>query len=143
MTPQQQSALEALAGRSLTVPEIAMANSRASDVLLAASLSAGRTRIVSRMVGVDDVLEQLAPAGGDFLESLQQIAASGNTQIKWTVHLIEDGKLDAGRAVTRAQAQALAASVPSLAPAIAKLLALAEAPAPIDTAAVSAILNGG
>ena len=43
MTPAQQSALEALAGRPMTAAEIALAAARA-DGALAASLSVGRTK---------------------------------------------------------------------------------------------------
>ncbi len=58
MTPSQQAALEALAGRALTAGELSMAEER-RDGDLAASLSAGRTELIETRVnevGVNAIL---------------------------------------------------------------------------------------
>ena len=70
MTPQQRTALEALAGRALTEPEagqIAPLVAAGSTQAIADILSAGRTRIVSHFASERGILERypLGPLAAD------------------------------------------------------------------------------
>lgn len=140
MTPTQQAALEALVGRPLTAPELALVDIR-DDLSLAASLSVGQTRVVSTQIGIGTVLAVMAPNGGAFLDSLAAIGAS-DANVKWALEMIKNGTFDVGHPVTRAQIQAFAAAQPSMASALDDLLAVAVQPDPISTSVVSEILNG-
>ena len=74
MTPAQQTALEALAGRPLTPAEVAMAEAR-QDGTLADSISAGRTGKASREIGDGTVVATLGVTDGSvFMYRLRALA---------------------------------------------------------------------
>lgn len=143
MTPQQQTALEWLIGRSLTQAEIEQIDpllpSR-NDVQIASILSVGRTRLRSHMIGIGTILAVMAPNGGAFLDSLETLGAT-DSNVKWLLKLIERGAFDIGLAASRDQMQAYAQSVPALAPAVSALLQLGTEPDPIHYNTVSDALN--
>jgi hypothetical protein len=149
MTSDQQTALESLIGRALTPAEIAAIEPHLpdrNDVAIAALLSEGRMTPVSSPIGIGTVLAVMAPLGGLFLSSLRDIGTLrpqtvDTANVEWTLELIKAGKFDVGLPVTRAQLQAFADKTPAMADAIGKLLAVAEAPTPIDFNAVSDALN--
>lgn len=143
MTPAQQSALEAIAGRALSPEDIAAIEpllSLRNDVALAAYLSQRRTTIQSRTIGIGTVLATLAPDGGAFLDAIEALAAL-DPNVKWGMKLLERAELDVGMAATRALLAGIATNVPELAIGINALLALAEAADPIHTNALSDALN--
>lgn len=143
MTPAQQSALEGLVGRSLTADEISVIDAllpERNDVQIAVVLSVGRVKIQTTAIGIGTCLAVMAPAGGDFLNALEVIGAT-DANVKWVLKLIDRGAFDVGHPVARAQLQAFADNVPSMATAIAALLAVAEVPDPINYNAVSDVLN--
>ena len=143
MTPEQQSALEAVAGRVLTQGEIDQIEPllpNRNDVQIAEILSAGRTRLKSHMIGIGTILGALAPSGGAFLDSLETLGAT-DANIKWLLKLIERGAFDLGLEASRTQMQAYAQAVPALAPAINALMQLGVESDPIHYTAVSDALN--
>lgn len=141
MTPQQQSALEVLAGRPLTEQEVGHADAR-NDGSLAAGLSVGRTRLQSKEIGAGTILAILAPDGGAFLDALTVLGES-DRNVFWSLDLIRQGRFDIGMPAARAQVTALGVDHPELAPAVASLLALGVVPDSLPVDVVSAILNGG
>lgn len=143
MTPQQQAALESVAGRALSAAEFAEIDPllpARNDVAIAAVLSAGRVRVESRMINVGSVLDVLGPADGaavlDALEALKPAVPA----VRWAFVLLERGELDVGLASTRGQIDALTGVVFSPAQAAA-IKGLAEQPDPIAVGAVSDALN--
>lgn len=143
MTPAQQSALEAVAGRLLTPGEIVAIDALLpdrNDVQIADILSAGRSATHPTPIGIGTVLAAMAPAGGDFLNALETLGAT-DANVKWSLKMIEQGTFDVGHPVTRAQLQQFATDHPEMAPAIAALLAVAEMPDPIHYNTVSDWLN--
>lgn len=146
MTPQQQQALEQVLGRALASDELAAIEplldpDNRQDVQIAELMSGLRPpRIVSRMVGIGTVLAALAPAGGEFLDALEALAAT-DPNVKWVLRLIEQGNLDVGLPVTREQFSAYADNLPALAGNIHALLAVAEMPDAIHYNQVSDALN--
>jgi len=142
MTPAQQSALEAIAGRGLTADEMAAIDphlASRNDGAIAALLPAA-VNVVPTPIGVGTILAVMAPSGGDFLNGLEGMAAS-DANVKWSLKLIERGEFDIGHPVTRLQLSAFAQVNPALAPAISALLAVAERTEPVSTNAVSDALN--
>lgn len=117
---------------------------QAGDVLkdrdIADALSVGRTKLVHTEIGSGTVLAALNGAGGAFLDTLVSIGQT-NRDVYWTMDLIKQGRLRIDIDATRKGLQGLAAAVPSLAPAVAALLALGYAPDPIGYAEVSAALS--
>lgn len=143
MTPAQQTALEALVGRALTAVEVAAIDTQLperNDVAIAAVLSADRVRVEPRRVGIGTILATMRPNGGAFLDALEQLAAA-DSNVKWTLKLIEQSNFDIGLAATREELTAFAAEHPALAANIAALLAVAEVDDPIHYNAVSDALN--
>lgn len=143
MTPAQQSALETVAGRSLTPDETILIEGylqNRNDVQIADVLSAGRVNIVPTPIGIGTVLAVMAPSGGDFLNALEALGAT-DANVKWSLKMIEQSTFDVGHPVTRTQLQAFAAANPGLAPAIVALLAVAEQPDTIHYNVVSDALN--
>ena len=143
MTPAQQSALESVAGRPLTPQEsvdIAALLPERNDAAIAAILSADRVKTVPTPIGIGTVLAVMAPSGGDFLNALEGMGAA-DSNVKWALKMIEQGTFDVGHPVTRAQLQAFAGAVPSMAPAIEALLDVAVHPDLVSVDTVSAILN--
>lgn len=142
MTPAQQSALEAIAGRGLTADEMAAIEphlASRNDGAIAALLPAA-VNVVSTPIGVGTILAVMAPSGGGFLNGLEGLAAA-DANVKWSLKLIERGEFDIGHPVTRMQLSAFAQGNPALAPAISALLAVAERTEPVSTNAVSDALN--
>ena len=142
MTPAQQSALEAIAGRGLTADEMAAVDphlASRNDGAIAALLPAA-VNVVSTPIGVGTILAVMAPSGGDFLNGLEGLAAA-DANVKWSLKLIERGEFDIGHPVTREQLSAFAQANPALSPAISALLAVAERTELASTNAVSDALN--
>lgn len=145
MTPAQQAALESLARRALTAAELAHAQAR-NDAVLAESLSIGRTRIESKLIGRGAILAAMAPTGGLFIGALRDIGATlprtmDSANVAEVVGLIDRGEFDVGMAASREQLQIFAAANENMAPGIAALLALPVVADPLQVDAVSAILN--
>ena len=142
MTPAQQSALEAVAGRVLTADEIAAIDSLLpdrNDVAIAALLPP-RVEIIPTPIGIGTILATLAPNGGTFLDGLEALAAT-DSNVKWCLKLIEQGNLDVGMDATRQQMIEFAANAPVFSEGIAVLLQTAERATPIHYNAVSDALN--
>lgn len=143
MTPAQQSALEAVAGRVLSPGELVALDTLLpdrKDVQIADILSAGRTRTVATPIGIGTVLAVMAPSGGDFLNAIEVLGTT-DANAKWTLKLIEKGDLDVGRQDTREQLEKFATDHGGMASAIAALLAIAEQPDPIHYNTISDALN--
>lgn len=111
------------------------------DGEIAAALSLGRTKVESRMIGIGTILATLGPAGGPFLDGLVSLGTT-DRNVYWAMELIKSANLDIGMQATRDQISALAASSPSIAPAVSALLSLAVVPDPITIDQVSNALNG-
>lgn len=149
MTPAQQAALEALAGRTLTGTEITAIDPllpERNDVAIAAILSAGRTRIESKQIGRGTILAVMAPMGGLFLGTLRDIGDTrprtiDSANVAEVVGLIDRGEFDIGMEASREQLQLFATANAGMAPGIAALLAVAEVADPINYNAVSDALN--
>lgn len=166
MTPQVQTALEGLVARPLTAQEVididALLPIR-NDVAIAAILSAGRKRIVSRMISERGIREVCGiVAGAHFLQFLRTAEATPPTWLRpaltaagvpagdqfayedalssaWS--WIKGDGLDLGSATTRSMLDLIGAAEASLAGAVAALKAAAEQPAPIHFNTVSDALN--
>lgn len=146
MTLEQQLALEALAGRTLSSGEIDQITplilpAVRNDAAIAEILSVGRTKIESRAIGIGTILATLGSTGGTFLDGLVTMGIT-DRNVYWAMELVKAGNLDIGMQATRDQVSAIALAVPDIAPAINALLALAVVPDPIATMAVSTTLNG-
>lgn len=143
MTPQQQAALEGVAGRPLSAVEIAQIDPllpTRNDVAIAAVLGAGRVRVVSRMINVGSVLDVLGPNDGAAVLDALEAMKSAVPAVRWAFVLLERNELDVGLASTRGQIDALTGVVFSPTQAAA-IKALAEQPDPIAVSAVSDALN--
>lgn len=143
MTSAQQAALEALVGRSLTADEIASIDSllpTRNDVAIAAVLSVGRVKVQSMRIGIGTILATMRPNGGVFLDALETLAAT-DSNVKWTLKLIEASNFDIGLTATREELATFATANPTLADEITALLAVAESADPIHYNAVSDALN--
>ena len=152
MTPAQQTALETLTGRAMTAAEVTMATAR-QDATLATSLGASRT--AQGGVPVSTFAGWCAQTGlRAVIEDTANKAASAYylTALRSSALAILDilhgaaGSLDlSASAQGQANLQMLGAWVTAgaiTAAQEAQLVSLAAQPAPIATAAVSAILNG-
>lgn len=94
---------------------------------LAAALSFGRTRLVTRMVNVGTVLDTLGPVdGAAVLDALDALRAHVSA-VKWAFILLERNELDISLPSVRGQIDALIGPVFTAAQAAA-LKALAEQP---------------
>lgn len=81
--------------------------SNRNDGEIAAALSAGRVKVISRHGGIGVILDTLGPdAGGQFLDALEELAPV-NSAVKWGLKLIERGELDFGAPATRAMIKQL------------------------------------
>ena len=147
MTPTQQSALEALAGRSMTTAEISLATNRA-DAALAASLSAGRS--VQGIVPTPVFAAWCASTG---LRAVIEDTSKSLTSPMRSAALVildllswQSGGLDlSNSAMGRGNLAMLAAWVSAGVVSAAQnsaLMALAATPAPIDCNTVYNILSG-
>lgn len=143
MNQAQQSALEGLVGRSLTVDEIAAIDlllPDRNDVAIAATLSTGRVKTQPTPIGIGTVLAVMAPSGGEFLNTLEAMGAT-DANVKWALEMIKQQTFDVGHPVTRAQLAAFATAAPAMASAVNALMAVAEDADPIHYNAVSDVLN--
>ena len=153
MTPDQQAAIESVAGQALTAGELVAIDSllaARNDVQIAAIISAGRVRVVSHLIGERGILDVLGPVAGDaFLAALEAITADNlpvplqpyfgalRRGIAW---LKTDG-LDVGSATTRGLLDSLAAAGVVAPESVASIKDLAERPDPIHYNHVSDALN--
>lgn len=143
MNQAQQSALEGLISRSLTVDEISAIDPllpERNDVAIAAILSTGRVKTQPTPIGIGMVLAVMAPSGGEFLNALESMGAS-DANVKWALKMIEQSTFDVGNPVTRAQLEAFAGAVPEMAAAVGALMAVAEVSDPIHYNSASDALN--
>lgn len=143
MTPAQHAALEGLISRALTEDEAIAIDAllpERNDVAISAILSNGRTKTKPTPIGIGTCLAVMAPSGGEFLNALESIGAS-DANVKWALKMIEQGTFDVGHPVTREQLQGFAVVAPTMADAVAALLAIAECADPVPVAAVSDALN--
>lgn len=111
------------------------------DGAIAAALSVGRTKIVSRLIGFGTILDALGPTEGaavlDALEAIgQQVSA-----VKWGMRLLEASNLDIGLPSVRAQIDQLV-GVALTAEQAATLKALAVVPDPVRSTDVARALEG-
>ena len=107
------------------------------DGAIATALSAGRTKVDTRMCSIGTVLNALGPtSGAALLDSLQSMATT-NSAVKWALVMVEAGTLDLGLDSTRSMITAL---VPE--PAKSILLNLAVVPDPVSVDDVSKALEG-
>ena len=144
MTDEQRLALEAIVGRELTGEErITISGlwlSSRNDVEIAALLSRGRVKTKSTPIGIGTCLAVMAPLGGNFLNTLEEIGAT-DANVKWALKMIEQGTFDVGHPVTRAQLAAFAATTLSMADSVGALMAVAEVADPIHYNIISDALN--
>ena len=143
MNSAQQLALEGLVGRSLLADEITsidLALPDRNDVAIATILSVGRVKTQPTPIGIGTVLAVMAPSGGEFLNALESVGAT-DANVKWALKMIEQQTFDVGHPVTRAQLEAFAVAVPTMATAVDALMAVAEVADPIHYNAVSDALN--
>lgn len=108
---------------------------------IAAALSVGRTRIQSTPIGIGTVLAVMAPVGGEFLNALETMGA-GDANVKWALKMIEQSTFDVGHSVTRAQLQAFADAVPTMADAINALMSVAVVADPVSSQEITHALEG-
>lgn len=168
MTPQQQSALETLAGRALTDSEVTQITplvAAGATQAIADILSVGRKRIVSRHLTERGVraLAVLPRSRHALLQTLRDAAQSTPAWLVPTLTavgvpaedhaaladdlasahgwLLNADGLDIGAASARSMLDVIAAAVPSAAPACAAVKALAEEPDPITHTQVGAALK--
>lgn len=97
---------------------------------IADAVNVGRVRIAPKLIGIGTILATLGASGGVFLDGLVALGAS-DRNVFWAMELIKSGQLDVGMPTTRCQVEALGQLVPTMASAVAALLALAETPDPI------------
>lgn len=111
--------------------------SNRDDGAIAAALSVGRTKVVSRLGGIGLVMETLGPvAGGQLLDMLEAMSPT-NSAVKWALFLIKNGTLDFGAPATRGMIDLL------LPPDVAILLkAVAVVPDPVSAQQVAQALEG-
>jgi len=146
MTPEQLAALVSVHGGPLTDAQVSaitplLDSDNRQDQQIAAVLSQGRTRVERHLIGLGDVLGGLAPNGGAWLDAMTSIGQQ-DPNVKWAMKLIESNTLNVGHPATRALALAVAnAAGGVVAQGVPLLLALAEAPDPIDVGLVSDALN--
>lgn len=158
MTPAQQSALEGVAGRALTAPEVAaidplLSADNRKDVAIASVLSTGRTRLTSRMIGERGIMAALGTVEGEAcLKAFETFAATPLVEphplakhhpgIKRMLGWL---KTDAGLDIGTPQASVLLGTMAQLgvlqAVWVSAILALAQTPNPIATNSVSNALN--
>lgn len=115
--------------------------SNRDDGLIAATLSQGRTKIVSRQIGIGTILDALGPTDGAAVLDALDALRTQSSIIKWAWHLLDRGELDIGLASTRAQIDALVPGVFTQVQADA-LKALAVAPDVVTPQDVAKALEG-
>lgn len=144
MKREEQDALEGLAGRSLTVDEIAALAPLVAvrnDVDTAALLSIGRTKHDPTQIGIGTVVAVLGdPVGGEFLDALDALGETDRT-VYWGMDPVRRGVLDLSVPAARASLTALKEKMPAYAEHIALLLQVGVVPDPIPFDRVSAAIN--
>lgn len=108
---------------------------------IADALSVGRVKVASTPVGIGTVLAVMAPIGGDFLNALEAMSPV-NSNVKWALKMIEQSTFDVGHSVTRAQLQAFADAVPTMADAINALMSVAVVADPVSSQEITHALEG-
>ncbi len=148
MTPEQKAALEGVVGRALTGPEIAAIEPLLevrNDVAIAAILSVGRKRLVSKLIGVGTIIATFGScvpplSGGAFLDALVEVGVA-NRDAHWAMNLIERSNFDIGEPASQYQMMQMSVALPAFAPGLMALRGLAQAPNPIEYNVVSNALN--
>ena len=112
------------------------------DAEMAALLSVGRTRVVSRNIGGGTIVATLG--SGALLKAMRAYAPTEKSgTVDEILRVIDRGDWDVGNAATRAKLDEYAAAGVIPAPAVAALMALANVPDPITPSQVSDAINGG
>ena len=140
MTPAQQTALEAVAGRALTEDEIDAIDPLLpdrKDVQIAAILSVGRVTTAYTEIGNGLILATIGLASGNTL--LDYLATDAT--FRHVRPLLEQGRLDVSSALVRGALDQFAAGGVITQTEADVLKALAETPNPIHYNAVSDALN--
>lgn len=151
MTPAQQSALEALAGRTLTADDITalgpMVDARRDD-LIEAHLNTGRVKYVETRkveIGVIGAYAAGPVAADALLAKLEAYADAGQSLSRLVGRAMRamqtEPGLNLGDPSTHAMLDALVASAVIAAPEAAGLKAIAHVPDPIPRDAISRALN--
>jgi len=146
MTPAQQSALEALAGRALTAEELAQIDPllvARNDVAIAAALSVGRVGFQKTEIGIGTIIAVLGAhgsSGGEFLDALV-VVGEENRDAHWAMVLLKSGTFDLASPASQLQIAALAQAMPEHAAGLVALAATASRPDPLPLARVSEALN--
>lgn len=158
MTPAQQSALEGVAGRVLTAPEIAaidplLTADNRKDVAIASILSTGRTRLISRMIGERGIMAALGTIEGEAcLQAFETFAATPLVALHPLAphhggikRMLGWLKTDAGLDIGTPQAAILLGFMVAVGALqqswVTAILALAQTPNPIQVNSVSDALN--
>lgn len=107
---------------------------------IAAALSVGRTKIVSRLIGVGTILDALGPTEGAAVLDALEVIGTQVSAVKWGVRLLNASNLDIGLPSVRAQIDALVGVALTVEQAAA-LKALAIVPDPYSVGDISDELN--
>lgn len=152
MTPEQQTALEALLGRTLTAEEVATVTPlvrQRDDTQLARRLSAGRTMVAEAYVSERGILDRwpTGPVAADaFLVKLETFAASAHplaSVVSRALRFLQMPEgLNIGSQATLAMLGALATAGAISKTEADNVAALGRVADPLTVAAVSAALNG-
>jgi len=108
---------------------------------IADALSTARTKVVSMPIGIGTVLAVMAPQGGDFLNTLEQVGQV-NSNVKLALEMIKQGTFDVGHPVTRAQLEAFMVDMPAMAYSVQALLNVAVVADVVSSQEVSKALEG-
>lgn len=111
------------------------------DGAIAAALSVGRTKILSRMIGFGTILDALGPSQGAAVLDALEVIGSQVSAVKWGMRLLEASNLDIGLPSVREQIDALI-GVALTADQAATLKALAVVPDPVSSTDVARALEG-
>ena len=151
MTPAQQSALEALAGRALTADEIATIGPSVDarrDDLIEAALNAGRTKYAETRkveIGVIGAYAAGPVAADALLAKLEAYAEAGQSLSRLVGRALKamatEPGLNLGDTSTHAMLDALVASSVITASEAENLKAIARVPDPLPRDAISRALN--
>lgn len=109
---------------------------------IAAAVSEGRTRIISRLGGIGAIIETLGPVDGPALLDALEALKESNPAVKWGWVLIERGELDFGSAVTRGLIQSMAQAGVMSQESAQALLDLALVPDPVGVSDVIQAMEG-
>lgn len=167
MTPEQQQALEALAGRALTSDEITALQpylDARNDVAIAQTLSVGRVKLIEHEVTYRGVRSAAGIVGGSRFKTFMQSASTAEPAwlrpaltaigVPSTDHdayaetlasahdwLSQEAGIDVGSKESRNMLDLIAANEPALADAVASIKKLAEISDPVQYPSVSDALN--